>query len=77
MASKTGVINLAKFLGKAAAPEASYMQAAVQYSTGGGVAAYTLPELPYAYSALGEIVCVVSLQNMLNMHQHVPLLHDM
>jgi hypothetical protein len=55
MAAKNGVINLAKFLGKAACPEASYMQAAVQYSTGGGVAAYKLPELPYGYSALGTL----------------------
>jgi hypothetical protein len=53
MAAKNGVINLATFLGKSACPEASYMQAAVQYSTGGGVAAYKLPELPYGYSALG------------------------
>lgn len=53
MAAKNGVINLAKFLGKAACPEAATMQAAVQYSTAGGVAAYKLPELPYSYSALG------------------------
>jgi len=55
--AKNGVINLAKFLGKAACPESAYLQAAVQYSTSGGVAAYKLPELPYAYSALGKLQC--------------------
>jgi superoxide dismutase len=68
MAAKNGVINLAKFLGKSACPEASYMQAAVQYSTGGGVAAYKLPELPYSYSALGglSLRIFLSLQAWLN-----------
>lgn len=55
MASKRGVINLAKFMGKAACPEASFMQAAVQYSTDGALATYKLPELPYSYSALGAL----------------------
>lgn len=52
-----GVINLSKFLGEAAAcPESTFLQAAAQYSTTGGVAAYKLPELPYGYSALGMYV---------------------
>lgn len=54
MAAKNGVINLTKFLGRAADPSASFMQSAVQYSSAGGAALYKLPELPYSYSALGE-----------------------
>lgn len=49
------VINLAKFLGQAANPS-NFMQAAAQFSTVGGVAAYKLPELPYAYSALEPVI---------------------
>lgn len=53
----SGVINLSKFLGEAAAcPESTFLQAAAQYSTTGGVAAYKLPELSYGYSALGMSV---------------------
>lgn len=52
----SGVINLSKFLGEAACPESTFLQAAAQYSTTGGVAAYKLPELPYGYSALGMSV---------------------
>lgn len=56
MASHSGkVINLAKFLGQAANP-AYFMQSSAQYATAGGVAAYKLPELPYAYSALEPVV---------------------
>jgi hypothetical protein len=49
-----GVLNLSKFIGEAACPETTFLQAAAQYSTTGGVAAYKLPELPYGYSALGK-----------------------
>jgi Fe-Mn family superoxide dismutase len=55
MASPSKVINLAKFLGQAANP-ANFMQVAAQFSTVGGVAAYKLPELAYAYSALEPVI---------------------
>jgi hypothetical protein len=54
-AAKEGTLSLARFLGRAADPAASFMQAAVQYSTAGGVALYKLPDLPYAYAALGQL----------------------
>eukprot|EP00879_Flechtneria_rotunda_P001586 GHRR01001745.1.p1 GENE.GHRR01001745.1~~GHRR01001745.1.p1 ORF type:complete len:264 (+),score=77.91 GHRR01001745.1:89-793(+) len=54
MASK-GVINLAKFLGRAADP-ANALQSAIQFSTVGGVAAYKLPNLPYSYDALEPVI---------------------
>ena len=55
MASR--VLSLGKFLGPAAeAVQAASFQAALEYSTVGGVAAYKLPDLPYAYSALEPII---------------------
>jgi len=53
MAARHGVISLAKFLGPAADPAVS---AAALFSTAGGVAAYELPDLPYAYSALEPVI---------------------
>jgi hypothetical protein len=50
------VLSLSRFLGRAADPSAAFLQSAVGFSTAGGVAAYKLPELPYAYSALGACV---------------------
>lgn len=64
-AGTSGVVNLARFLGRAAEPGAGFLQSALQFSTAGGVAAYKLPELQYAYSALGEqqaaALCALSL----------------
>jgi superoxide dismutase len=50
------VINLARFLGKAAEPAAAAHSSALHYSTVGGVAAYKLPDLPYAHSALEPVI---------------------
>ena len=48
----SSVISLARFL-----PEAAIAAgAAARFSTAGGVAAYKLPELPYAYSALEPVI---------------------
>ncbi|KAF8071255.1 Sod2 [Scenedesmus sp. PABB004] len=54
MATQAGVIGLARFLGRAGAPCAG--GAAAAFSTAGGVAAYKLPELPYAYAALEPVI---------------------
>lgn len=51
------VINLAKFLGRAADPVAQSMQtAALHFVSKGGVAQYQLPDLPYDYSALEPVI---------------------
>jgi hypothetical protein len=50
------VINLARFLGRAAEPAAAAQSSALQYSTVGGVAAYKLPDLPYEHSALEPVI---------------------
>ncbi|WIA32351.1 hypothetical protein OEZ86_003186 [Tetradesmus obliquus] len=50
------VINLARFLGRAAEPAAAAQSSALQYSTVGGVAAYKLPDLPYDHSALEPVI---------------------
>lgn len=54
------VINLARFLGPVGEARGAF-SAALQYSTSGGSATYSLPPLPYDYSALepyisGEIM---------------------
>ena len=50
-------LSLGRFLGPAAeAAAGAPFQAALEYSTVGGVAAYKLPDLPYAYSALEPIL---------------------
>lgn len=46
------LISLARFLPEAAVAAG----AAARFSTAGGVAAYKLPELPYAYSALEPVI---------------------
>lgn len=56
MAARSGVLSLGRFLGAAGEPAGAVMQAALGYSTAGGVAAYSLPELPYAYSALEPVI---------------------
>lgn len=54
MAGQKGVVEVANLLWKTATRQSSLLQAAVPYSTAGGVALYKLPDLPYGYSALGE-----------------------
>jgi Fe-Mn family superoxide dismutase len=48
----SSVISLARFLPEAAVAAG----AAARFSTAGGVAAYKLPELPYAYTALEPVI---------------------
>ena len=55
MQAGSKVINLAKFIGQAGEAAGPFNQA-LTYATSGGVAAYKLPELPYAYSALEPVI---------------------
>lgn len=85
MAGQKGVVEVASQLWKTATRHSSLLQAAVPYSTAGGVSLYKLPELPYGYSALGEehhststaichthTISIVILRLLPHQHYHCP-----
>lgn len=55
-AVRAGALTLSRFLGAAAQPGSAFAPAAARFATVGGVAAYSLPELPYSYGALEPVI---------------------
>lgn len=72
MASKGAADVAARLVRTAVGQQTSLLQSAMPYSTAGGVSLYKLPELPYAYSALGEYTIGM---HVLQPSHALPLVH--